>query len=268
MDLGRAFVVGSKDFGESEVLAQLAGRVLGNAQGFDHRRGMGGQIAFDALAAGEIDAYVDYTGTVWSNVMGREDLPARSAILAQMSGWLARERGVVVVAPMGFENAYCLAVRAETAERLGAATISDLAAHSGGVSLGSDPEFFERSDWVALRDAYGLGFARLVSMTPTLMYPAVAGGEVDAITAYTTDGRIAAMGLVVLPDDRGALPPYDAVLLLSARAAAEPGVVARLQRLAGRIDAATMQEANRRVDIEGESVEAVAGWLVGVVLSE
>jgi len=268
VDIGRAFVVGSKDFNESEVLAQLAGRWVNNAQGFEHRRGMGGKIAFDALAAGDIDAYVDYTGTIWATLMGREDLPPRGALLAQMSAWLAAERGVVVVAPLGFENAYALAVRRETAQRYGLETISALSEHAGELSLGSDPEFFERAEWAALRDTYGLGFDRLVSMQPTLMYPSVAGGEVDVITAYTTDGRIPAMDLVVLPDDRGVLPPYDAVLLLSPRAASEPAVVRRLQRLAGTIDKATMQEANRRVDIAGESVEAVAEWLVGEVAGD
>ncbi|MEO0964693.1 MAG: ABC transporter permease/substrate-binding protein [Planctomycetota bacterium] len=268
VDLGRAFVVGSKDFGESEILAQLTGQWLGNAAGFDHRRGMGGMILFDALTQGDVDAYVEYTGTVWATVMQREDLPGRSAILAQMAGYLQAEHGVVSAAPLGFENAYCMAVRKETAEKYGLKGISDLAKVSPELKLGSDPEFFQRQDWVTMRDAYGLKFKDLVSMTPTLMYDALKNKEVDVITAYTTDGRIAAYGFVVLPDDRGVLPPYDAVLLMGPSVANDGAVLRRLERLAGTLTATTMQEANRRVDIDGQSPGDVAAWLIDGIKGE
>ena len=125
--------------------------------------------------------------------------------------------------------------------------------------MGGDYEFFSRPEWTALRDVYGLEFRELRTMDPTLMYQAVAQAAVDAISAFSTDGRITAYDLVVLEDDRAVIPPYDAIVLASRRLAREePAVLEALGRLEQTIDADQMRAMNLAVDERGESPAAVA----------
>jgi osmoprotectant transport system permease protein len=150
-------------------------------------------------------------------------------------------------------------MRAETAGRLRVTTIGELAPHAGALVMAGDYEFFARPEWTALAAAYGLRFRDHRSMDPSLMYAAVASGQVDVISAFSTDGRIAALGLAVLADDRRVIPPYDAVLLAGPRIAREaPDVLAALGALAGAIDPATMRLLNAAVDEDGASPAAVA----------
>jgi osmoprotectant transport system permease protein len=259
----RPVVIGAKTFTEQYILAELINVRLA-AAGFETelRSSLGSTIAFDALRNDEIDMYVDYSGTIWANYMQRDDNPGRAEILAGVRDWLAREHGIVTVVPLGFENAYALATTREAAERLRLENIDDLARVAGQLSIAGDYEFFARPEWQALEQRYGLAFAEQVSMDSTLMYPAIAAGEVDVISAYSTDGRIAAQDLVVLEDPREALPPYDAVLMLSPRATRErPELVRLVERWANRITAEEMRAANRAVDLDGSSVGDAAHQL-------
>jgi osmoprotectant transport system permease protein len=216
---------------------------------------LGSTVAFDALRRDEIDLYVGYTGTLWATVMGRKGGgPSRAAVEQEVRSWLAAETGVKLVASLGFENAYCFAVRRGTAERLRLRSLSDLARHASRLSLASDYEFFSREEWRAVERGYGLAFRAKRSMDPSLLYQAIASRQVDVVTAYSSDGRIDALELVVLADDRGAIPPYDAVVLASPRLAREdPDVVTAIERLQGALDAPTMRALNRLVDEERRS---------------
>src|SRR4029079_6141058 len=113
----------------------------------------------------------------------------------------------------GFENAYALAMRRDQAQKLGVRTISDLVPHASRLTIGGDYEFFQRAEWKTIRDRYGIAMKTERSMDPSLMYQAVANGNVDLISAFSTDGRIAAYDLVLLEDDKRAIPPYDAIVL-------------------------------------------------------
>ncbi len=127
------------------------------------------------------------------------------------------------------------------------------------MSIGADYEFFGRAEWRSIRDVYGLEFAGQRSMDSSLMYLAVAQGTVDVISAFSTDGRIAALDLVVLEDDRGAIPPYDALILSSARLAERfPRALEALEGLIGRIDDDEMRRLNQAVDQGGQSPATVA----------
>lgn len=261
-------VIGAKTFTEQYILARLIGDRL-RASGHDVRTldSLGSTVAFDALRTGRIDGYVDYSGTIWANYMQRTDNPGRAAITAGVREWLAAEHGVDVIA-LGFENTYALAMRRSQAEASGITSIVDLIAQAPALSLASDYEFFARPEWPSLQLAYGLDFAGQVSMDSSLMYSALQAGEVDVITAFSTDGRIDAFDLVVLEDPREAFPPYDALLLLA------PGDDARrrairdaLAPLAGRIDNAAMRAANRRVDVDGDDVGQAAEMLGRLVWS-
>jgi osmoprotectant transport system permease protein len=217
-------------------------------------------VAFDALSRGEIDAYVDYSGTVWATVMKRTDaIKDRSKLLREVSTYLKDRHDVLVVAALGFENTYALAMRRSRAEELGVRRISDLSKVSGSLTLGADYEFMGRAEWQTLKSVYGLAFRSRLSMDSSLMYDAVAEGAVDVVSAFSTDGRIQAFELVLLEDDRTAIPPYDAIVLASrSLSVRHPAAVAALRGLAGRIDAARMRRMNLAVDVAGKSPSAVA----------
>jgi osmoprotectant transport system permease protein len=170
------------------------------------------------------------------------------AVLRDLTSALARRDGVLVLGPLGFENAYALAMRADRAKALGIATIVDLAARAPQLSLGSDLEFLSRPEWTALQRAYGLKFRKETSYQPTFMYRALSDGEADVISAFSSDGRIAADHLVVLADPRHALPPYDAVILVSPRRAHDARLLGALKPLIGAIPVGAMRAANYAVD--------------------
>ena len=241
-------IVGAKTFSEQYILAALiAQRLEANGLSAHRREGLGSSIVFDALAAGDIDTYVDYTGTIWANVMKRTDIRPRAETLAEVAAWLQRERGITLVGPLGFENAYALAMKREEAERLGIRSLADLARHAPQLTIAGDYEFFGRPEWAAIREAYGLNFKAQRAMQAEFMYPAV-GNEVDVISAYTSDGRVAQYDLVVLDDPKGVIPPYDAVLLVSPKRRNDKALLAALKPLTGAIDVTLMREANLRAN--------------------
>jgi osmoprotectant transport system permease protein len=131
------------------------------------------------------------------------------------------------------------------------------------MTLGADYEFLSRREWTAVRTTYGLAFARTASFDPALLYEAVAHGEVDVISAFSSDGRIAAFDLVVLDDPAAALPSYDAMILLGPRVVADPEVVCALGPLRGALSVELMRRANLRVDRDHETPHDAAAWLLG-----
>jgi osmoprotectant transport system permease protein len=259
-----AYVVGAKSFSEQYILAELLGaRIVAEGGTAVQRSGLGSAVVFGALASGDVDVYVDYSGTIWANVMRRTDVPRREPMLAEIRAWLAAEHGIVMLGALGFENAYALAMRRDHAERLGIATMADLAARSGELAIGGDFEFFARPEWDALQSAYGLRFASRREFESTFMYQAVTDGEVDVISAFTSDGRIATNDLLLLADPAGATLPYDAIVLIARRRADDAVLRRALEPLIGTIPLRVMQEANYRVDRDSEkqSPAAAANWL-------
>ena len=240
-----AAVVGAKSFSEQFILAELiATRLRAAGVPVQLRSGLGSAIAFRSLQAGDIDTYVDYSGTLATTVLGRSDNPP----LAVLTADLQRRTGVGVVGPLGFENAYVLAMRADTARRLHIRSIDDLAGHAGQLTLGADLEFQTRPEWRTLVSAYGLHFGAAKSYEPTFMYRALASGAADVISAFSSDGRIAAQHLVVLSDPKHAIPNYEAVLLVSPRRRGDAAFVGALRPLVGTLTVERMRAANLLVD--------------------
>jgi osmoprotectant transport system permease protein len=147
------------------------------------------------------------------------------------------------------------------ADALGINSIADLARHAGSLTIASDYEFFARPEWRAIRDAYGLQFREQRTMQPEFMYRAVSDGSVDVISAYTSDGQIATHDLVVLDDPKHAIPPYDAILLLSPKRADDQTLIAALTPLVDAIPVSVMREANARASNGDTTPDAVARWL-------
>lgn len=259
---GKPLVVGSKRFTESYILGEIACQALTAAgRACAHRQGLGNTgILEQALAAGEVDLYPEYTGTVVRAILKREGNPS----LAELNQWLA-PRGLKAAVPLGFNNTYALAMPEAEAQRLGVAKISDLARlPAGSVRPGLSHEFIVRADgWPALARAYGLAFAAGNALDHGLAYDAVKGGRVNLIDAYSTDARLGRDGLRVLADDRAFFPRYDAVLLM--RAGVDERALAALAPLAAQIDEARMIALNAEAELDGKPFAEVArGFLAGL----
>jgi osmoprotectant transport system permease protein len=258
-----SYIVGAKTFAEQYVLSALiAGRLRAAGFSASSREGLGSSVIFNALAADDIDVYVDYSGTLWLNQLHRTDTPPREQLLGELKNMLAKQN-ITLFGELGFENAYALVMPKQRAEALGIHSIADLASHAATMSIAGDYEFFSRPEWAALKSAYGLSFRSQRTMQPDFMYAAVASGEVDVIAGYTSDGLIAKYDLTVLDDPRHAIPPYDAIVLLAPKRAHDEALQAALKPLLSRIDIADMREANLRASGNGAaaSPDAVARWL-------
>ncbi|HUO21854.1 MAG TPA: ABC transporter permease/substrate-binding protein [Caulobacteraceae bacterium] len=243
------YVVGAKNFSEQFTLAALIGdRLKASGAGVSVRQGLGSAVIFRALASGDLDVYVDYSGTLWTNVLGHAGASPPAEMVEDLKQELKARYGVELLGPLGFENAYALAMKGDRARTLGVASIADLAPHAPDLTLGSDLEFLSRPEWASLRGAYGLSFKAQRSFSPTFMYRALQDGEADVVSAFSSDGRIAADGLTVLADPKGALPSYDAVILISPRRVNDARLRQALQPLIGRIDVQAMRQANLMVD--------------------
>jgi osmoprotectant transport system permease protein len=271
-DGGRApFRIGGKPFTEQYILAEILGLQVERRTGVPIERvpNLGSTVVFDALALGQIDAYVDYSGTIWTTILKRTARPpAATAMLAEITEALRAQHGIHVVGPLGFENAYGLALRRDRAAALGVARVSELKGIAADLRFGADMEFLGREEYATLGRS-GIGFGSVRGMDASLLYRAVADGELDVITAYTTEGKVAAYDLQLLADDLDVFPPYDALLLVSGRAAERtPQAVAALRELVGRIGSDAMLRANWSVDEGGKPIDEVASDLLGKALEK
>jgi osmoprotectant transport system permease protein len=255
--------IGAKTFTEQYVLSALmAQRLQAAGLSAKTREGLGSNVIFEALASNDIDLYVDYSGTLWLNQFHHTDIKPRGELLADLKSTLAQQK-ITVLGELGFENAYALVMPRKRAEEMGIHSIADLAPHASTLSMAADYEFFSRPEWAGLQKAYGLAFRAQRQMQPDFMYAAVASGEVDVIAGYTSDGLIAKYDLVALDDPKHAIPPYDAIVLLAPKRADDQALRAALGPLLGKIDIATMREANLRAagGDGASSPDAVARWL-------
>ncbi len=270
--------VGSKDFTESIVLAEMVSLMLeDHGYTVERQLNLGGTaVVHQALENGEIDIYVEYTGTGLLAILG-EDLPegagsaspvagatpaaaGQDAVYKIVSTEYPKQFGLEWLQPWGFNNTYALAVTQETADEYGLEKVSDLEDVAGDLTFGATQEFLVRPDGLpGLEEAYGFEFGGEQGLDPGLLYSALDKGDVDVISAFATDGRIPALDLVVLEDDMGYFPPYYAAPVVSQDLLNEsPEVRDILNQLAGKIDDDTMADLNYRVDEGGEEPVDVA----------
>jgi len=257
-------VIGAKGFSEQFILARLIGSRL-EEQGYviEYRDGLGSAVVFRAVAADDIDIYIDYSGTIWTNQMKRTDAPPTHEMLTEIGRWANQNHGVTMVGALGFENTYAFAVRPEDAAARDLKTLEDLARVSPDFVFGTDLEFLERPEWDMVQNTYPMRFKEERSFNPTFMYPALASGEADVISAFSSDGRIAANNFFVLNDEKGAVPSYEALLMVSADSAGDERLVNAIQPLVGAISVGKMREANYMVDREKDkkTPRQAAAWL-------
>ncbi len=258
---GESVTVGSKRFTESYLLGEIAVQRMQAADGVTatHRQGLGNTaILFAALKSGAIDVYADYTGTLAFELLRLTRVPSLPALNAALDA-----HGLAVGAPLGFSNAYALAMSASRARVLGVTKMSDLA-RVPKVQYGLSQEFLNRKDgWPALRATYALT-AQPVGLDHGLAYEAIKDGRIDVVDVYTTDAKLGRYGLTVLTDDRGFFPPYEAVLVyrkdLPLRA---PVAFRALQGMAGSISGGAMTQMNAAAELDGLSFTQVAAGFLG-----
>ncbi|HEV3241285.1 MAG TPA: glycine betaine ABC transporter substrate-binding protein [Casimicrobiaceae bacterium] len=253
--------VGSKRFTESYILGEIIKQTAETAGETTaaHSRGLGNTaIVLNALTTGSIDVYPEYTGTIAKEILKLDVVPPLADLNAKLGAM-----GLAVGVPLGFNNTYAIAMRAEDARRDNIANLSDLKAHPG-LRLGLSQEFIGRADgWPGLQRAYALPFATPRGLDHGLAYEAIAQQQVDAIDIYSTDAKLDKYGLTVLADDRGYFPRYDAVLLYRADLPQRlPKAWAALTRLEGAIDDPTMRKMNAAAELDGKDFAAIAAAFV------
>lgn len=258
----RGLAVGSKNFAESRLLAEIFAQWIEARLGVDVERRLfaGTKLCFDALRSGDIALYPEYTGTGLVDILGESAPGDGIATLARVRAAFLREYGLQWLAPLGFENAYELAVPRELAEEHGLRTLTDLAAVSGELEAGFGFEFVDRPDGLpGLRELYGLRFGEVRALQQSAKYLAARERRIDCLDVYTTEGKLREYDLRVLEDDLDFFPPYAACALVSDRALEEhPGLGACLGMLSGLFDEERMRELNHRVEVGGEEIHAVA----------
>jgi len=260
---GGRIVVGSKNFTEQlilgEVLAQHIEQRLG--QPVDRRLNLGGTLlAHQALLAGEIDLYPEYTGTALMAILDRPPSPDPAEALSLVRREYAA-LGVEWLDPFGFNNSFVMVIPGPLARAHGLESLSDAAASGVRWKLGASYEFEGRPDGLpALERVYGLKWdGAPLTMDLGLLYRALEQGQVTMVAANGTDGMLAKLDVKVLSDDRAVFPPYEAaVAVRTASLTAHLGLRKALAELSGKIDAATMQRLNYQVDGEHHPIVVVA----------
>ncbi len=263
----RPVVVGSKNFTEQVILGEILAQLLESRNvRVDRRLNLGGTfICHRAIVAGDIDVYVEYTGTALTAILKEKPSADAEAVYRRVRDAYEKDLALAWTEPFGFDNTFAIAMKSEEAERLGIRKISDLKAHERTLRAGVGHEFFEREDgFRGLIAAYDLKFENAPrGIELGLIYQALMEGEVDFVAGSATDGLIAKFGLAVLEDDRSYFPPYDAAAVYRPSTAARvPELAAILHLLEGGIDEAAMRDLNRAVDDEGRgAAEVVAIFL-------
>ena len=249
-------VIGTKNFTEQVVLGELLAQEIEAKSHLKVERRFylaGSYICHQALIAGRIDAYVEYTGTALTAVLKQPVDRDPKRVLDTVRRLYWERYNVAVAQPLGFENTFAMVIRGDDARALHLTSLSQAARYTPNWRLGAGYEFEQRPDGLAgLSAAYGLRFRSAPrTMDLGLLYRALPAGQVDMIAANSTDGPIQALGLVALADDRHYFPPYQAVPLVRAQALRQwPRIQDALDALAGNITAEEMRRMNEAIDGE------------------
>ncbi|MEJ0010433.1 MAG: glycine betaine ABC transporter substrate-binding protein [Alphaproteobacteria bacterium] len=265
---GVSIAVGSKNFTEQLIVAEMVAQQIERTTHLPVARhfGLGGSsVMHEALAKGEIDVAVEYTGTALAGILHLPVPASRAAVFPTVRDAYAARYGLVWLKPLGFDNSYELAVREGDPRLAGVTTISALSGVAPRLTAAFDFEFAERADgYRGLQQRYGLQFGRVLDMHPDLLYPALRKGTVDVISAYATDGRLARPDIRTLRDDAHFFPPYEAAVVVRRQALeAHPELKAALSALSGRLDNDRMRALNEAVDSGRLSVEQAAAQALG-----
>jgi glycine betaine/choline ABC-type transport system substrate-binding protein len=262
-------VVGAKNFTESDLLAEIVAQQIERRTGVsvDRRLHLGGTfVCHQAITGGDIDLYVEYTGTAFTAILKQPPISNPESVYHFVAERYAHDFKLRWTAPFGFNNTFAILVRRADAVRYGLRSIGDLARVAPQWKAGFGFEFLERADgFSGLATRYGLRFSKPpTAMDLGLTYRALADHRVDVIAGNSTDGQIAALDLVALADDRAYFPPYQAAPIVRASVFEKhPAVAAALAELGGKISDDEMRRLNALADVQHQDIAEIArAWLV------
>ncbi|WP_319204917.1 glycine betaine ABC transporter substrate-binding protein [uncultured Ilyobacter sp.] len=255
--------IGHKNYTEQRLLGQIFAVMIENHTDYktDVKELGGTQIAFEALKSRGIDLYPEYTGSAYAALLNESGLKDPEKIYNLVKDRIKTLYNLDYLSPLGFNNAWTLSVKPETAEKYNLKTFSDLAKQSGKLVIGASMEFFEREDaMLGLKKIYaGMDFKEEKALNGGLRYTAIKSGKIDVTDAFGTDGKLVTYKLITLEDDKNFFLPYHIAPLLNGDfAKAHPEVVETLEKLSGQFNETEMQNMNYRIDEEGIPARAVA----------
>ena len=259
---GGRIAVGSKDFTEQVILGEIVAQAIEGQAGLEvvRRFDLGGNLAHEALIGGEIDLYVEYSGTGLLAILKEKPLADPQEVLQRVRSEYAKRFKFEWTDPLGFNNTFAILVRGDDAKKFGLKTVSDAAKISSQWRAGFGQDFMSRADgYPGFSKAYGLHFEATREMDLSLTYRALAENQVDLIAGNSTDGLISRYGLFQLEDDRNYFPPYDAVPVVRQAALEKyPALRGVLKQLGGILTVDEMRKLNYAVDGEKRLAKDVA----------
>jgi len=248
--------IGHKNYTEQRLTGQMLAALIEDKTDYSTEviEFGGTMLCFEALKNGEIDVYPEFTGTAYGAILNQTEVLGRQETYDYVKKEFEEQYGITWLDSMGWNNTYILSVTAETAERLGISTISELVPYAGDMIMGCDNEFIGRTDGLpGLKEAYGIAFKQELPMDQGLTYAALRDGQIDVNVSFSTDGRIAKFNLVNLEDDLNFFPPYYAVPIIRMDYANEnPAVTDALRLLHNKFTDEDMQKYNLAVDEGGD----------------
>ena len=257
-------VIGSKNFTENEILAQMmADLIHANLpkMNVQLKLDMGGTLpVFEALKAGQVDVYPDYTGTGYIEILKQPKPASEQAMYNFVQRQYEKKWGLEWLKPIGFNDTYAIAIPQSLARKDHVTTISQLVPYAGKLTAGIDAECQVRPDCLpGLAQDYGLHFGKVLTIDHSLVYQAMAEGRIQATDAFTTDGGLEKYHLQVLKDNKGFFPAYFAAPVIRQDFLRQhPKVASVLNKLAGQISDREMAHLNYEVDISKQSIQSVA----------
>ncbi|MGB5898319.1 MAG: glycine betaine ABC transporter substrate-binding protein, partial [Geitlerinemataceae cyanobacterium] len=255
-------IIGSKNYTEQVFLSELLAQQIESKTDIkvDRRFNLGGTfICHEAVKAGKIDGYFEYTGTALTAILQEEPISDRQKVYEIVKERYDRDFKLDVLSPLGFDNVYGMMIRGEDSKLFQVKTLSEVAKYTPKWTAGFGYEFLERKDgYPGLAETYGLKFSNIQQMDGGLMYKSLAEKKIDFIAGSSTEGLIPVLDLFVLEDDKQYFPPYEAVPVFNqATLKKYPELREAIYPLAGLISSEEMQKMNYQIDNQSRSVEDV-----------
>ncbi|WP_417083925.1 glycine betaine ABC transporter substrate-binding protein [Evtepia gabavorous] len=259
----KTITVGTSNFTEVIILGEIYTQLIEAKTDYnvDQKFSLAGAaVCFDALENGEIDMFVEYTGTALMNLLAQPMASDKDEVWNTVSELMEKDHGIATSNPLGFNNTYVMSVKPETAEQYNLKTLSDLIEKSPELNLGCTVEFIQREDCLPLLESkYDASFKDVSGLDASLRYDAIEAGEVDVVDAFATDALLSKLGLTMLEDDLNFFPPYYAVNFVDKELLdSDPQLAETLALLDGTIDEEKMAAMNAQVDVDGMDAKDVA----------
>ncbi len=263
---GKKIVIASKQFTENILLSEMYAQLVENRTDIsvERKQNLGGtSVIFPAMEKGEVDMYLEYTGTAYNEILKLSDVAAESSeqVYQISKDKLNEQYGITMFQPIGINNTFALAMLEAKASELGIKTMSDLAAASPDLKFGANHLFYtrEKDGYDAMTALYGHSFKEALRMDTSLLYDAIAQGQLDVMVVYATDSLLKKYEMTILSDDKELFPAYHGTpICLNKTLEKYPELKDVFDLLAGKFDDAQMQALNYKIDVENQTPEDVA----------